>query len=586
MKEPNYELAKKRIWKRLEAKLPERGNPEFYSVFSALRFGVQDLKASQLKKVQAKERLLDILPEHEPAYQGFIPSRLVSLGTLGLLMGTLFAPLMDLTPSASALSQNTLELVGGDVFVNGLKVSDTTLLQVGDTVSTGEGSMAHLTFLDDSRLTLGPSSTVSIVEAWMDPDNRSNSTVELVQTEGRSWSQILNLTEDASFTVEFPQGKVWVSQRASFDLQVNDESSTVEVARNLVDLEVTAGEDSYSGVLGQGAELSVSDDIETQAVSDAEQKDVWWTFNLAYGKTYARTLDEDYQRENISHALILPGNPLYALKTFRENLQVSLAFTTEAKQDLLIQQAESRLNEAQVLLAQGDKESAAAVLEVYQQTVNEVEADAVSDELLALKSETQKENLTLQDHLDSQSSLQLVPDLIAEGDYDAAIAALNAYSDSSLSLLTELKDVNMEDREAVVSDLLDQKLDDLQLLKVIAAMPELSTAVDLNATVLKELSVMALSLREKELGDLTAYFDMNADDLSTQEDLYEHIKNDAPMTSELSDQFDEVEAQIAAPVDVVLIDIQPVEEAPAPVETVVDPRFQEVLVPHTDETQN
>lgn len=574
MKEPNIELAKKRIWKSLEAKLPERGNPGFSPVFSALRFGVNDLKPSQLKKVQAKERLLDLLPEREPATQGFFPARLVSFGTLGLLMGTLFVPLMDLTPSAAASSQNTLELVEGDVYVNGVKISDIATLQVGDTIETGEGSMAHLSFVDDSRLTLGPSSKVDIVEAWIDPSNRSKSRVELTQEQGRSWSQVINLTEGASFTINFPQGKVWVSQRSSFDLQVTEEDSTVEVARNLVDLEVTTGENSYSGILGQGAELTVSSEIETKEISEEEQKDVWWTFNLAYGKSYARTLDESYQQENISHALILPGNPFYGLKTFRENLQVSFAFTDAAKQELLIQQAESRLNEAQVLLAQGQEESAAEVLRAYQETVDAAQMTSDLGELIALQDEAEKEALTVQNRFESDTPLQLVPDLIAEGQFDQAVAALKAYDESSLSLLAQLEEVSMEDREAAVSDLLDQKLADLQLLKVIAAMPELSESMDLNSTVLKELSVMALSLREKELGDLTTYFDMNDESLLTQEDLYEHLKNDAPMTTALSDQFDAIQEQIQAPVDTVVIDIQAVEEIPVVVETPVDPRFQ------------
>lgn len=596
MKEPNYELAKKRIWKRLEAKLPDRGNPGFYPVFSALRAGTDDLKLSRLKKVQAKEHLLDLLPDHEPVHASFFPSRLVSLGTLGLLMGVLFVPLMDLTPSVSASSQNTLELVGGDVFVNGVKVNGTTILQVGDTVQTGEGSMAHLTFVDDSRLTLGPSSKVDIVDAWVNPENRSDSRIELVQFEGRSWSQVLNLDDEAFFSIDFPQGRVWVSQRASFDLQVSEESSVVEVARNLVEVEVNAKDTMYEGMLGQGAELTVSEDIQTQEVSEEEQSDVWWTFNLAYGKAYARTLDENYQKENISRALILPGNPLYGLKTFRENLQVSLAFTDDAKQDLLVQQAESRLNEAQVLLAQGDTENAAKVLVVYQATVDAATATSPSEALIALEDEAQKQMLTdhgegedllLQVPLDASASLQLVPDLIAEGRYDEAVAALKAYEGSSLSSLTALGQVNMEDREAVISALLDQKLADLQLLKVIASMPELSDRVNLNSTVLKELSVMALSLREKELGDLTTYMDMTDEDVSTQEALYEHLKNDATMTQELADQFDEVQEQIGAPVESVVIDIRPVEtepEEPAPEEP-LDPRFQVPSVPHTDETQ-
>ncbi|QQR55459.1 FecR domain-containing protein [Candidatus Peregrinibacteria bacterium] len=597
MKEPNIELAKRRIWKRLEAKLPDRENVHFAPVFSALRFGVQDLPLSQLKKVQAKEHLLDLLPEREltPA-KAFFPSRLLSLGTLSLMLGVLFVPLMDLMPSVAASSQNVLELVEGQVYVNGVQVKGTTLLQVGDSVETGEGSLAHLTFVDDSRLTLGPSSKVDIVDAWIDPADRSKSHVELLQEEGRSWSQVLNLTDEASFAVHFPQGKVWVNQRASFDLQVSEEAATVEVARNLVELEVKAADGVYSGFLGQGAELSVSSSIETQEISEEDQKDVWWTFNLAYGKAYARTLDENYKRENISHASILPGNPFYFLKTFRESLQVSFAFTEGAKQDVLLQQAETRLNEAQALLAQGETESAAAVMKVYEETVEAVEATSPSEALLVLEDEVQKEALTdhvdmktntmLQAHLDANASLQLVPDLIAEGQFDEAVAVLEAYNQSSLSLVADLQDLNMEDREAAVSQLLDQKLADVQLLKVIATMPELSESVDMNASVLKELSVMALSLREKEMDSFDAYFEATKDELSVQEDLYEHIKNDASIPSQLEEQFNEIEEQMEAPVDTVVIDIRAVEETLVEPQ-ILDPRFSSSpsSVPHSDEPQ-
>ena len=608
MKEPNLELAKKRIWKRMESKLPERGLHS--AVLQTLRTSQQPVRISRLKRVQAKERLLDLLPERVPAPAfRLMPSKWWSLGTLGMLMGTLFVPLMDLAPVASASSQNRLEVVEGDVFVNGVLVEGQTILQIGDSIMTSDGSMAHLIFLDDSRMTLGPSSQVDIVDSWMDPENRANTRIVVEQSMGRAWTQVLNLvSKDASFVLQFPQGQLTATQRASFDVEVNEAESRVEVARSLVDIAVDLPEESYAGILGQDAVLTVSDEIASSTVLDSEKEDVWWTFNLAYGKSYSRTLDENYQQENVSLALILPGNPLYGLKTFREDLQVSLAFTSEAKQDLLIQQAESRLNEAQILLARGETDKATEVLEDYQDTVlaASLTGGSGNEELLAQFDETQKQvfadptaseaDALLQEHLSTTSKLltedlfeqnafslqsasqqlQQVPDLVADGLYEEAILALENYQSSSLSLLVDLENVDMEKREELVSSLLEQKLADVQLLRVIASMPELYGSVDLSGTVLEQLSLLALSLREKELGDLSAFFELNEYDELVQQDLYDRIKNGAPMTEELADQFTSLEEEMSSS-ETVVIDLEPVEQE------VLDPRFS---VPHTDETQD
>lgn len=609
MKESDLELAKKRIWKRMEPKLPERGLHS--AVLQTLRTSQQPVRVSRLKRVQAKERLLDLLPERAPAPAfRLMPSKWWSLGTLGMLMGTLFVPLMDLAPVASASSQNRLEVVEGEVFVNGVLVEGQTILQRGDSIMTSDGSMAHLIFLDDSRMTLGPSSQVNIVDSWMDPENRANTRVVVEQSMGRAWTQVLNLvSKDASFVLQFPQGQLTATQRSSFDVEVSEDESRVEVARSLVDISVDLPEESYTGILGQDAVLTVSDAIVSSTVLDSEKEDVWWTFNLAYGKSYARTLDENYQQENVSLALILPGNPLYGLKTFREDLQVSLAFTSEAKQDLLIQQAESRLNEAQILLARGETDKATAVLEDYQDTViaASLTGGSGNEELLAQFDETQKQvfadpnsseaDVLLQEHLSTTSKLltedlleqnalllqsasqqlQQVPDLLADGLYEEAILALENYQATSLSLLVDLENVDMEKREELVSSLLEQKLADVQLLRVIASMPELYGSVDLSGTVLEQLSLLALSLREKELGELSTFFELNEYDALVQQDLYDRIKNGAPMTEELADQFTSLEEEMNSGSEAVVIDLEPVEQE------VLDPRFS---VPHSDETQD
>lgn len=596
MKEPNIELAKKRIWKRMLSKLPDRGVPAHVFVVSKLRETHDLVKANGLRRVQFKEHLFDILPDRTPV-ESFLPRKVWALGSLSIVLGSLFVPVMQLTPTVSASSENILDTVEGDVYVNGNLVTGTQTLQEGDRVETGEGSMAHIYLVDDSRVTLGPSTEVDIVNTFVDPDNRAKTEVHLRENRGRVWAQVLNLVSNESFfELSFPEGKVFVTQKASFDVQVDDDSTQVDVARNLVEVSVTGENLSYEGVLGQGASLLVAEEIATSIIPDEEVENVWWTFNLAYGKSYSRTLDASYKKENVDRAVILPGNPLYALKTFRENLQVSLAFTSGAREDLLVEQAQNRLDEAQTLLARGETEQATEVLAVYQKTVEQV-SNSDNEELLAQVDETQKQVLVstdsgdsqlLQDHLTDASAtlasdlseksevkmlsasqmLQQVPDLIDAGQYTEALQVLSDYQANSLSILSELEDVPMDEREAVVSTLLEQKLSDIQLLRVIGSMPQLEGAVDTDSAIMEQMSVMVLSLREKELGDLSKFFMAHDYDATVQEQMYVRLKDGVSLTPELTEQLDTVQEQIQSNPAEVLIDIQPV------VEETVDPRFE------------
>lgn len=594
--------AKKRIWTRLQSKLPERGLSVYQPMLSFLRG--QTTSVSRLKRVQLKERILDVLPDHLPA-SAFFTKRFFASAALLLILGLIFTPVLQVAPSVSASSSNLLEVVEGEVWVNGNPVQGQVLLQTGDRVSTGEDAMAHLYFLDDSRVSMGPGSEVDIVDTQIDPENRADTQVTLLLESGRIWVQVLNLVSSGStFTVQFPEGSATVSNRASFDISV-DEETQLSVARNLINVSVNTEAVSYEGILGQGAGLWAGDEVITETLSSDVESDVWWSFNLAYGKSYARQLDESYKQEKIDRAVILPGNPLYFLKTFRESIQISLTFSSEAKEELLVQQAENRLNEAQVLLAQGETAAAQAVLEVYDATVEDALENSDNEDLLALVEETQKESFLnqevnegttlLEEHLVSSSALipsdlsektevqmlsasqklQRVPDLIANGDFDQALLHLSDYQTESISILAQLESVVFEDREAVISTLLEQKLKDIQILRVIASMPELSLMVNIDGAILDQLSMMVLSLREKELTELSKFFESTTYDVVLQYDVYSRLRDHTEITPELSQQFEDVEEELSSAEEAeVVMDIAPVSAEPeVVVPPSVDPRF-------------
>jgi len=150
---------------------------------------------------------------------------------------------------------------------------------------------------------------------------------------------------------------------------------------------------------------------------------------------------------------------------------------------------------------------------------------------------------------------------------------LSDYQLESFSIVSELENVPLDQRAGIVSNLLDQKLKDIQLLRVLASMPELSTRVDVDGTMLEQLSMMVLSLREKELTQLSDFFESTDYDVDLQYQMYSRLRDHADITPELTQQFKDVEEKLdTVQEEQVVMDIQEVqtlEEVPP----LVDPRF-------------
>ena len=273
----------------------------------------------------------------------------------------------------------------------------------------------------------------------------------------------------------------------------------------------------------------------------------------------------------------------------------------ETKEKTTTEQAtksEQEKSPIELLIEQGDMEAVTEALGAYEETVEENLENTDNEELLAHLGEIQKEVMTMQEFdegaqllgesvaessavissdpseknearmLSASQKLHLVPDLIEGGDFDTALAYLAAYQEDSISLLVQLEEVELEDREAVVSDLLEQKLKDLQMLRVISSMLEIEELIDVDAQIYEEMSLMALSLRERVLDRLSGFFTETEYDALLQQDVYERVKDNSDMGEELSEQFEAVEDELDDVVGDggVVMDVEPVIDA-------VDPRF-------------
>ncbi len=569
--------AKRRIWANIEGKLPDR------CISRALR-NASDVSISRLNKFQIKEKLFDALPDSrlgsscsEKIKTMFMRKRVMSLAVLTFFFAFIFAPIFKFAPMASADSDNILEVYQGSALITrggvSISVTDQTQVLQGDKIEVANDSIAHLYFLDDSQMTLGPGTVLVVTEVYVNPGNKARTEVVVDQFAGRSWTQVLNLVgKDSFFSFRFPNGEISVRQRSSFDVDVSQDGAKIEVAKNLLEVMINQGEKIHSGTLGQGVKMDVNgENIKTDELSDADKNDVWWKFNLAFEKSYARTVDEKYKKEAIARVLILPGNPFYKLKTFQESLQSFVSFSKSAKQELAVQRAQNRLSEAQSLIAQGKNDRVESVLNDYQTAVDEAVKLSGGDKILAGTEAVQKEVLSFQDTddntellkisvntalaassqdqaeknenllLSASQRLHIVPDLIENGAFDLAYKYLTYYRDESRAILADLETVPLENREALIMNLLDQKLKDLQMLRIIAAM----SAINVDAQTFQEMSMMVLSLRERELNHLSEFFTATAENREVQILLYSKLKNSVDLGENVTEMLSKVENQLS-----------------------------------------
>lgn len=580
--------AKKRIWARMQTKLPSRAESPYSNVLASIRKS-SEVETSKLLKVQLKERLMAALPEREvtaPFSERFVnlfaQKKMWSMSILSIFMMFLFAPIFKFAPSVSAGANNLLEVEEGSVFVKRgtetLSVVNDIILAQGDKLEVAADSMAHIYFADDSRMTLGPNTSVVISEIYSTPGNKARTEIVVDQLNGEAWTQVLNLVnKDSFFAHRFPGGEISVRQKASFNVDLEG-AKEIEVSKNLLDVMVVNEDSVYEGTLGQGVKMTIDGDVKTSELTEEEKNDAWWKYNVAFGKDYSRQVEEKYKKESVERVLILPGNPLYKLKTFQESVRSLMTFSDAGKQKLAVEFAENRLREAQSLIALGENEKANETLKDYEEAVSEVVemTGGANEELIAHAEEVQKELLTqqnldegttiLESHLTSvtdsangdaaskseskllsaSQKLQRVPDLIDNGNFEEALLALTAYRDESRAILVELESVPLDQRSNVLTSLLDQKLKDLQMLRIIAAMPELSELIDIDAQILEEMNMIVLSLREREMTHLSDFFSNGSYDKDVQLEIYSKLKDSLDLDPVLEDQLNTIEEELSS----------------------------------------
>jgi hypothetical protein len=287
-----------------------------------------------------------------------------------------FAILVRLGPSlfiatpTRAVSFVSLLPTRGEVSVSlsGLwqPVSEELVLEEGMVLRTEDGE-ASILLRDDGVVRLDSETTVEITSTD-DPVDADGDGMALTVITGRVWVQGLIPAHLQGIWISTTYGTVLVHE-GSVSIA---EDSIVDVSVWDRRIAAQSGEDSLSLIAGERIELTEAGAGLVKKIAEEEFEDAWVVQNLLRDAVHRRSIAQMQQERRAARAGILPTSTLYPVKRIAETVDVLLTFNEEARVQKQLQHAESRLDEAAALLAEGDVEAVEVTLADYRDSLLQI----------------------------------------------------------------------------------------------------------------------------------------------------------------------------------------------------------------------
>lgn len=518
---------KRRLMKAVHEKSPQE-TFGFASLIAKIRHAAQAIKPRPYFAMLLKEKLLTLNEFHgrgvfHELARLFVPRfaiiRKATVAFVIFIFATVtFFNFSFTAPRAAASFVTTFDEVKGDVMViRGSQVMPAALgfmLEADDTVRTGVDSHAAIRFLDQSVSRLDENTDVRISKLFINPDNKTETVVELVLNRGRMWSRVINLINDLShFQVKAQNTFAVAKKKAAFDVAVSSKGQAkFSVVQHHVSLVVASDKKVIETTLVKGFAAEVKPVASATAVIAAEKapqkNDTWVADNLAQDKTYIETVKQEAQDQAQDQAKILPGSALYTMKEFSDTTKIALTLNESDRQKKILLAAQDKLAGAQVLWAQGDKDKANGLISEFQRDLHLVIAwvkaydtqdnagDATElkvqvnqllatyqkqfsvilpgDSLYPFKEVVGEMQVVAAPSLAGQAEQKLsnagdklleAHDLADQGDEAGAAQQVEAYSKAVSEVVSEVKQLPGADKEKAVSAIIDNKVEDLKALQ-------------------------------------------------------------------------------------------------------------------------
>ncbi len=282
-----------------------------------------------------------------------------------------FASIFGFPPATQVAfaSESVLRDVEGDVYVyrSGmlLPVEEGFVLKEGDRIHTGYGASATALFADDTVSRIAGESKLNIYKLYANPENPEETMIMIGVAQGRMWSKVMGLTKSV-FNVATLYALVETDHSATFDVRATEENSTeISVMENFVDVELSSYSPAVKTTVVEGESLVLKDGKSKIVALDT--KDEWVRLNLSKDEFETQLLAQEDAENLEGDTGALPDDPLYSMKTFKEDLGVVLSMGEREKLAEELRIASNRLNEAELLINKGLRGSAEKVLVEYKE---------------------------------------------------------------------------------------------------------------------------------------------------------------------------------------------------------------------------
>lgn len=436
-----------RMWKRISSSLEPKSS--FSRVVQSVRPS-SDFHASTREQILARIapplgealkglsskvtfplRSLTFLDALEPAEKPPMFHAWLRWSTAFVLVVLVFrlAPLVVLSPTQA---DTAVQLIphgqGVQVFEGGVwrAARASEVLQNGVMIATDDISEVTLVLNDDGVLRMAANTTLKLHDLGDRPQNVSTGpTATLVR--GRVWALGLLPPFIDGLSLETDRGTLALNA-GSASIEKRDNG---EIDVSVFDKGVTFLAQGQPTLLVAGERLAATDTVKVSKMKDSVFAESWPKKNLSQDAVHRAEIAKLQEERQKKLAGILPGSALYPVKRVAEKVDALFAFTSDAKTQKQVDQANTRINEALALLQDGQDDEAIAPLAEYTHSLvalAETGEDTLVRHLLArtLADETAKTGAT-DTHIRLDILQQALDDITASVPDAAPIDDLQGY---------------------------------------------------------------------------------------------------------------------------------------------------------------
>ena len=467
----------------------------------------------------ARVRLMaHIQAAKRPVFGWFLFAQRALASTLVLVLSvttTLF--FVEGRQPVSASENSTLEVLFGEVSIKHADrliwdtITLSTDLSAGDLIRVGDMASATIRFFDDAELRLGQNSVLLVDRLGVSPAFAGQGIINVSLHQGSAWVQTLSVDDGfANFTLSTPNA-VLSARDATFNVNTGlFDPTRIQVFKHSVLVQATHPETREvlsTGRLNAGQQVvldasanhprstALAAYTRIGELSVEDRNSDWATGNLKADQDHLNGLREQALVALKANTGTLPGEFLYPIKRAKERLELAFNFDERAQTNLLATMANQRLNEAIVLLEQGDSPKAQVSLNEYQKLVQQIATEKQSDPskslvalvashrkalVAALPSDVQIVNTILNqtEEMLANDPVKLTQvrlqnalgelthayDSVLLGDLEAAQAMLASHKPISSILLGDTALMNEDQRKSLYSSLLEAQYEEKRLL--------------------------------------------------------------------------------------------------------------------------